>query len=515
MERPKPIVYPQGDRVSDLEALNSVHDVQSGTIVVHLPPGNVPRQWVNYAILQALGHSYERIATAEKAGIHWSHWPVALEIERIVFYPAENLKPDLVRDLHSAAGPIEIWLANRRSAGTDWPGLEVHRGSLEDLRKVSKKRKVESDPVPGVNFMKTRWPSDPLKARFIALGFSTEEAGIFSNQFNETFRAAGHISKGKHLSDVALARMIRVLASNSRGEVCAGAYCGIWSRMFRQGRILANPEISVLRKSLPKVSLPNFHRLTSLDEPLVFGLVQSGFSLEEISAIRFDQAELIASGKVMIVGIEVLGDLADVLRCAVLRARSFHHDQNLVWSLLVQTTRKQRSKEEDRILELRTHYRAAADFFREQGVEYASQPKNLQTRKTVKLTGLVPKVPQCYVKSTLNERELSTLRDALEQTEWPDRFARNVTRPEDDLVRLVKGRYFERVDSRGVEVDQCVAMSQGFPMTKLAGELLERTHYEVRRANLIDTPPDPSRRRKDLRLIATVLGTEISESEVV
>ena len=69
---------------------------------------------------------------------------------------------------------------------------------------------MKFDPVPGVNFMKTRWPSDPLKARFIALGFSTEEAGVFSNQFNETFRAAGHIFKGKHLSNVALACEVNV-----------------------------------------------------------------------------------------------------------------------------------------------------------------------------------------------------------------------------------------------------------------------------------------------------------------
>ena len=109
---------------------------------------------------------------------------------------------------------------------------------------VSKQRKASTDPASGSNYAPTSWPSDPLRARFTALGLPTDEAGTFSNQFNETFRAAGHISKGKHMSDGAIARMIRVLATNARGEVCAGAYCGIWSRMFRQGQILINPSIS-------------------------------------------------------------------------------------------------------------------------------------------------------------------------------------------------------------------------------------------------------------------------------
>lgn len=508
LKRPKPIVHSQGDKISDLDALNSVHDIQGGTIVVHLPPGNVTRQWVNCAILQALEHPYERIAATErKTGVHWTHWPIALELDRVVFYPAENMKPDLIRSLRSAAGPIELWLAVRRPPAEDWPGLEIARGSLEELRTVSRQPKVLGNPVPDANYSQTIWPTDPLKARFIALGFPNDQAGTFSNQFNETFRAAGYISSGKHLGKSAMARMIRVLASNARGEVNAGAYCGIWSRMFRQGQLLENPSISVLRESLPDIRLPNFSQLSLLDESLVFGLTQSGFSLEEVSSLRFDQVESFAPGNASILGIKVRGDLAEVLRCALLRARSHHHDRSLVWSLLVQTEITSRSREDDRILHLRAYYKTAAAFFHEQGEKVHSRPSNLQTRNRLKLVDLVPEIPGSYVESKLTDRDLEILRSAMEQTDWPDRFAREVVGPDDDLERLLQGRYLERVEGRGVEVDQCVAMSQGFPMSKLTSELLERTHYEVRRANLLVTPPDPSRRARDKQLIAAALET--------
>lgn len=511
---PKPILYTQGDKVTDLEVLNSVHDVRGGTVVVHLPPGRVPRQWVTYAILQALGQSYEQIASSEKkTDVHWSHWPIALEIERIVFYPAENLKPDLIRDIHSAAGPIQVWLANRKPAGPEWPGLEVQRGSLESLREASKQRSSLSDPVPALNYLRTSWPEDPLKARFMALGFPILEAGLFSNQFNEAFRASGLITRGKRLSDGALARMIRVLATNARGEVCSGAYCGIWSRMFRQGQVLDNPEMSVLRETLPNIRLPDFHKLTSLDESLVFGLVKSGFSLEEISALRVDQVESTAPRRAMIVGIKVQDDLADVLRCALSRARAFRHGQQLVMTPLIQTGPRRRSKSPDQMTELRLLYRSAAGYFRKQDADYPSHPKSLQTRKKVRLKDAVPTVPSRFVKSELTERDISILREAMEQTDWPDRFARNIVKDDDDLDRLVGGHYLERADLRGIEVDQCVAMSQGFPMTKFAGELLERTHYEVRRASMSSEPPDPSRRQRDLMLVSSALKTEHSPKQ--
>lgn len=506
-------VYLQGDSVEAMKRLNDQHDPNRGVLVVHLHPrSNTPVE-VDFAVRQSLGQRLDEIETRRGLPeITWSHWLAALGVRRIVFFPAESLDENTVKALENEGREVEIWMAARRNEDliTKLIGLGYHQGSLRELEELAGafRSPHESDsPLEPVNYLPDSWPGDPLKARFESLGYQPLDLGRFSHRFVEAFWAASRVSKMKAISARALSRVIRVHASDSRGRITAGGYCGIWSAMFRAGQFLEDPLVCELTDTGPTVEMPNFHLQPSVDHAVVYGLASMGFSLGEIGAIRVDQVEPMSDGSTYIVGVRTTGHLAAVLRGAVVRRRSQSPDAIMIWKPLVETKDNSRRTGPPREEQLRHYYRDASQLFRRNGVN-APAKFQLVAKAGECLSDLVKPIPNTYVKLPLNPRDLEILREGSLQTGWPIEMVRDVITSDDDLTNLARGRYLEKVRGQGFQVDPAVLMSQGFSMDEHTQMLFERARYDAQRANSRNSRGTKhARSSTDLHKIAAALDS--------
>ncbi len=251
--------------------------------------------------------------------------------------------------------------------------------------------------------------------------------------------------------------------------------------------------------------MPQLHELPTIEYPLVFGLVSAGFSLGEINALRLEQVQVDEAGRVRLLGADVSGDLAEVLRCAISRRAADRPDSRLLWTSLV-TTRdlRFRTKALTREQQLREFYRVATKNFRKSSTKKGSTPSINKALKR-RMSEIVPDIPAAYIESPLSERDLEILGTAMHESGWPAGVVRGVIEPEDDVSRLIDERYIEEVPPNGIVVDQSVLLSQGFASTKDHGLLLERARVEALRANSHNNGSHLGRRSEDLLRIRSAL----------
>lgn len=315
---------PLGDAAARIDELNELHNSLAGVVVTHLAPPGAATMPVETAILQSMGVrsvASGLIRNRDDAVATLAKNLRALAIRHIFFSPADFLDE---RSLERLAFPkgLSIWLCFREDANcaSFLTRTKAKSSSFNEVvGAISASRGLWSDQRPPNwrhSYRLDKWPKDPMSALASAMSKGASEYARFEWRWRTSidgFQYDQLSTKQINFYDKRVARWIRTVCSDHEGNVCAGAYCGFWAYLMTMARPMHDPQVA---DSLPSIVGPSYEsldRIASFEAALVFGLVEAGFSLAEISALRVDQVR-VEDTSIFLGGTPVVDALGDVLK---------------------------------------------------------------------------------------------------------------------------------------------------------------------------------------------------------
>ncbi len=338
-----------GDDLESIDWLNGLHDPLGGKVVVHIEPGVTAQSRIDTALMISLspGQSQKWLTREKGRKRVVRNLLKGYGVHDLIVYPADSL---LSRDIGALSLlPVSrIWLCFRKRAKLVDYQSESNRAedTTETIRMA-----VESTsgvwgepPVKGwrQTFTKDAWPENPTTARTDAM--ATGDARDYS-RFDWRWTSA-HSRLDIPQEDLigivnpetprSLSRWLRTVCADAWGDISPAAYCGVWSKCVLLGLPFEDPLIFEPAKEFygPE-GLDNTYELSSFEAPLVYSLVEVGFSLAEVASLRVDQVRW-EDEKAYLAGVPVVGEMGRLLKCAF--NRRWEEDRPRCLKYLIETT---------------------------------------------------------------------------------------------------------------------------------------------------------------------------------
>ncbi|MBK8295149.1 MAG: hypothetical protein IPK93_10390 [Solirubrobacterales bacterium] len=292
-----------GDDVESIDWLNGLHDPLDGKVVVHIEPGVTAQSRIDTALMLSLSPGQSQLWLTREEGRKTvvRNLLKGFGVKDLVVYPADSL---LARDLGalSLLPVARIWLCFRKRSELVEYQSESNRA--EDTREAIRVAIESSSGVwgePSVRgwrqtFTKDPWPENLTTARTDAMAigdardYSRFDWRWVSAQARLDMPKVDLIGIGNPPTPHSLSRWLRTVCADAWGDISPAAYCGVWSKCVLLGLPFEDPLIFEPAKEFSGPDgLVNAYALSSFEGPLVYCLVEAGFSLAEVACLRVDQ----------------------------------------------------------------------------------------------------------------------------------------------------------------------------------------------------------------------------------
>lgn len=414
-----------GDEVESIDWLNGLHDPLKGKVVVHIEPGVTAQSRIDTALMLSLspGQSQQWLTREEGRKKLVRNLLKGFGVRDLIVYPADSL---LSRDLGALSLlPVDrIWLCFRKRAELVEYQSESNRS--EDTRETVRVASESSSGVwgePSVKgwrqtFTKDAWPENPITARTDAM--SSGDARDYA-RFDWRWRSAQArlnmpqedlvgIGAPDPNTPKSLSRWLRTVCTDAWGDISPPAYCGVWSKCVLRGLPFEDPLIFEPAKEFSgPEGLENAYELSSFEGPLVYCLVEAGFSLAEVASLRVDQVRW-EGRKAYLAGVPVLGEMGRLLKCAF--NQRWDEERPRCLKYLIETTDDEKLAllPDDRLNQVRDLYYAGEATVNgkssrspETRAKFENGEAKLPTsRRRVRLSSLDPDVPLLIRRSDIS-----------------------------------------------------------------------------------------------------------------
>lgn len=403
-----------GDDVGSIDWLNGLHDPLGGKVVVHIEPGVTAESRLDTALMLSLspGQSQQWLTREKGRKKVVRNLLKGFGVQDLIVYPADSL---LSRDLGSLSMlPVaRIWLCFRKRVELVEYQIESNQAehTKENIRMASGGPSgVWGEPsVKGwrQTFTKDAWPENPTTARTDAMtvgdarDYSRFDWRWVSAQARLDMPQEGLSINEDSKTPQLLSRWLRTVCVDAFGDIAPAAYCGVWSKCVLSGLPFEDPLIFEPAKEFSGPDgLGDAYGLSSFEAPLVYCLVEVGFSLAEVASLRVDQVRW-EGESAYLGGVPVTGEMGRLLKCVF--NQRWDEERPRCFKYLIETTEVEKRAwlPDERLKQIRDLYYAGEATIKgksqrnqETKARYESGKAKLPTsRRRVRLSSLEPDVP--------------------------------------------------------------------------------------------------------------------------